>query len=296
MMEVLGSLLAIVSGILNFTAAILEKREGMKVLSSHRGRRFLFVLARRPAWVLAIAISAVAWVAEAASLALAPVTTVATLRNAGRGLLVVGGGRWLHERFSRWELVGVALASVGGAMTAIAGVDTSLSRRALCNLDQLTFGAGCAALAAVVAWAGPALEHRGAVGSGRRWKGSGPLSGVAVGLLFAATGVFTKEISDRVATYGAGSVRLILLSPAPWMMLLMAAWAQSLLQEGFRRANVAVVSSAAAAVASLGLICAGFTLYGERVAHASFAVALAGGTAISLLGTVMLLLFRPATA
>jgi len=296
MMVALGSLLAILSGMLNVTAATLEKREGMKVLSSHRGWRFLVLLVRRPVWVLALAISAVAWVAEAASLALAPVTTVATLRNAGRGLLVVTGGRWLNERFSRWELVGVALATAGGAVTAIAGVDTSVSRRTLSNLDQLTSGAGCAVLTAVVAWAGPTLEHKRTMGSGRRWKASGALSGVAVGLLFAATGVFTKEISDRVATYGVEAIRPIVLSPAPWMMLLMAAWAQSLLQEGFRRANVATVSSAAAAVASLGLICAGFTVYGERVVHVGLAVALAGGAAMSLLGTVLLLFFRPATA
>jgi hypothetical protein len=80
------------------------------------------------------------------------------------------------------------------------------------------------------------------------------------------------------------------------MMLWMAAWAQSLLQEGFHRANVAAVSAAAAAASSLGLICAGFVLYGERMVHTGFAVALAGGAAISLLGTGMLLFFRPATA
>jgi drug/metabolite transporter (DMT)-like permease len=296
MMVVLGSLLAIVSGMLNVAAAILEKREGMKSLSSHRGWRLLVVLARRPTWVLALAISAVAWVAEAASLALAPVTTVATLRNAGRGLLVVGGRRWLQERFSRWELVGVTLAAVGGAMTAIAGVDASVSRRPLSALDQFIFGAGCAVLAALGAWAGAAVEHRRIAGSGGRGVASGALSGVAVGLLFAATGVFTKEISDRVATHGAGSVRLVLLTPAPWMMLLMAAWAQSLLQDGFRRANVATVSSAAAATASLGLICAGFALYGERIGDAAFAMGLTGGVAISLLGTAMLLFFRPAAA
>jgi drug/metabolite transporter (DMT)-like permease len=281
---------------LNITAALLEKREGMRVAHAHRGWRFLFVLARRPAWVVALAISAVAWVAEAASLALAPVATVATLRNAGRGLLVAGGARWLQERFSRWELVGVALACVGGAMTAIAGVGTSVSRHLLSNLGQFSFAAACAALAGIVAWAGPALERRGAIGGVvGRWQASGAPLGVSVGLLFAATGVFTKEVADRVATYGAGSVRLIVLSPAFWMMPLMAAWAQSLLQEGFRRANVAAVSSAAAAVASLGLICAGFALYGERVVDTSSAAVLAGGAAISLLGTVMLVFFHPPT-
>jgi drug/metabolite transporter (DMT)-like permease len=296
-MLALGSLLATVSGMLYVTAAILEKREGMMVLATHRGWRLLAVLVRRPAWLLAIGISAVAWVAEAASLALAPVATVATLRNAGRGLLVVGGGRWLNERFSRWELVGVALAAAGGAVTAIAGVDTSVSRRTLSNLDQLTSGAGCALVAAVIAWAGSACGRRAVDGPGNgRRKKTGVLLGAAVGVLFTGTGIFTKEIADRVAVEGAGSVGLIVLSPAPWMMLLMGAGAQNLLQEGFRRANVAAVSSAAAATASLGLIAAGFALYGERVVHTAFVVALSVGAAVSLLGTALLVFFRPATA
>ena len=57
----------------------------MRSGAGRKGFRLLAVLARRPLWLLAMALSAVAWVAEAASLALAPVAVVATVRNAGRG-------------------------------------------------------------------------------------------------------------------------------------------------------------------------------------------------------------------
>ncbi|MGO9661052.1 MAG: hypothetical protein ACLP7F_22195, partial [Acidimicrobiales bacterium] len=83
-----GSLLALISGMFNATAAWLEKREGMRTATARTGLRLLAALARRPGWLAAMVLSALAWVGEAASLALAPVPIVATLRNAGRGLLV----------------------------------------------------------------------------------------------------------------------------------------------------------------------------------------------------------------
>ena len=118
-MLVIGSILALISGMFNACAAALEKREGMRSGTTKKGFRLLAVLATRPLWLLAMALSALGWVGEAASLALAPVPVVATVRNSGRGLLVLAGGRWLEERFSRLELAGVALASAGGVLTAI---------------------------------------------------------------------------------------------------------------------------------------------------------------------------------
>lgn len=295
-MLILGSLLAVVSGMFYVTAAIVQKREGMQVLPAHKGFRLLAALVRRPAWLLSVVISVVAWVAEAVSLALAPVATVTTLRNAGRGFLVVGGRRWLNESFSRWEIAGVALGGAGGALTAIAGVHSTVSRRTLSNFDQLATGVGCCLAAMGVVWAGSSLGQRAVEKSPEgRWHASGVLFGVAVGLLFAGTGVFTKEIADRVALHGAAAFELVVVSPAPWMLLLMGIWAQNLLQEGFRRANAAAVSSASAATASLGMICAGFTLYAERPLGGAFRL-LAAGAVISLLGTSMLFDFRPTSA
>jgi hypothetical protein len=103
-MLVLGSLLALISAMLNAGAAALEKREGMRNGTGRKGARLLAALARRPLWLVAMALSALAWSTEAASLTLAPVPVVATVRNAGRGLLVVGGGRWLEEHFKGFFL------------------------------------------------------------------------------------------------------------------------------------------------------------------------------------------------
>jgi drug/metabolite transporter (DMT)-like permease len=299
-MLVIGSLLALLSGMFNAAAAALEKREGMRTGLGQRGWRLLAALARRPAWLLAIGLSALAWVGEAASLALAPVPVTATLRNAGRGLLVVGGARWLKERFTFPELVGVVLASAGGVITAISVVNSGVQRRLLSNVTQLLVGAGCMLVAAAVAalsrWLAGEGRHsrKGKVVSPGREKAAGLIMGAAVGVLFAGTGVFTKEIGDRFAVYGLGGLRPVLLSTGTWLMVVMAVWAQSLIQQAFRHANAASVSAVNACVASLGLIGAGFALYGESLPKGAGAVLLVSGIVISLGGAALLIASRPA--
>ncbi len=292
-MVLVGSLLALISGMFNATAAWLEKREGMRTATASRGLRLLAALARRPAWLVAMVISALAWVGEAAALALAPVPVVATLRNAGRGLLVVGGGRWLDERFSRPELVGVALATAGGIITAVGAAHSAVVRKPLSNGAELAVGATCMLAAGLVAsfssrWASAPGEHR------RR--AAGVATGAAVGLLFAGTGVFTKEIGDRFALYGVGGLTAVLPSAGLWLMVLMSVWAQSLLQQAFRRANAASVSATNASVASLGLIAAGFVLYRQDLPAGAGAGLLIGGVVVSLAGTALLLGSRPVPA
>ncbi len=300
-MLVIGSLLALLSGVFNAAAAALEKREGMRTGLGRTGFGLLAALARRPAWLLAMALSALAWVGEAASLALAPVPVTATLRNAGRGLLVVGGARWLKERFTVPELVGVILASAGGVITAISVVNSEVPRRLLSNRTQLVVGASCmlaaflvAALSRWLAGEGRRRQAKGAAVSPGRGKVAGLVMGAAVGVLYAGTGIFTKEVGDRFAVYGLGGLKAVLLSTGTWMMVVMAVWAQSLIQQAFRHANAASVSAVNACLASLGLIGAGFALYGEALPQGPDAVLLVLGICISLGGAALLIASRPA--
>ncbi len=178
------------------------------------------------------------------------------------------------------------MASAGGILTTVSAADhTAVTRRPLSNLSELAVGAVCLVGAGVVAWCGSRLRGTGAA----RAKASGVGTGCAVGLLFAGTGVFTKEIGDRFALHGPLAVASVAASAGPWLMLVMAAWSQSLLQQAFRKANAATVSAANASVASLGLIGAGFALYGQAVPTGTGGVALLAGIAVSLAGTAMLL-------
>jgi hypothetical protein len=307
-MVLVGSLLALLSGMLNATAAWLEKREGMRTATTRSGMRLLAALARRPAWLAAMVLSALAWVGEAASLALAPVPIVATLRNAGRGLLVVGGGRWLNERFSRLEILGVALASGGGIITAIGAANSKVVHKPLSNWTEIVVGASCILAAGVVSGLSSRLSPSrlspsrlspsglGATGDDHRRKAAGIATGAAVGLLYAGTGVFTKEIGDRFAIYGIGGLTAVLPSAGIWLMVLMSVWAQSLLQQAFRRANAASVSAANASVASLGLIGAGFALYHQGLPGGAGTALLLGGIIVSVAGTLLLVGSKPVPA
>ncbi|MGC9220936.1 MAG: hypothetical protein ACP5H2_06225, partial [Solirubrobacteraceae bacterium] len=84
-MLILGGFLALICGLTNSAAAVLEKHVMMRVGTAKHGVALLVVLARRPLWVLAMALSFVAWLAEAGALGLAPVPVVTTLRSLGRG-------------------------------------------------------------------------------------------------------------------------------------------------------------------------------------------------------------------
>jgi hypothetical protein len=269
-MLIAGSLLALLCGAANSAAAALEKREMMQSKPSARGLRLLVILVRRPWWLMAMALSFVAWVAEAGALGLAPVPVVTTLRSAGRGGLVLAGHRWLDERFGRFELLGVAMLMVGGALTTssvASGHSTSPPLSALAEV----------AVAAVAIVAAAALAAT---------TSSGFVTGSAVGILFVATGVFTKEIGDRVVRDGAAGLIRVLITPGPWLMVALSVWAISLLQHAFTRANAATVSAAATTVSANGLILAGALLYHQPLASGANIVPLTIGIVISALGAL----------
>jgi multidrug transporter EmrE-like cation transporter len=278
-MLLVGSLLALVCGLANSAAAVLEKREMVRDDPRVRGPRVLLALARRPTWIAAMILSEAAWVAEALALALAPVPVVATLRVLGRGGLVLAGRRWLGEQFGRVELAGIALLLLGGILTAVSVASSTGAQPPLSALREVAVAAAAVLLAGL-------LSRRG----------GGARSGAAVGVLFAATGVFTKEIGDRVIRHGLAGLPPLLATPGPWMMIALTVWALSLLQHAFARANAATVSAASTTVSSTGLIIAGTVLYHEPLASGLDVIPLALGLAASAAGAILVAIHGSVTA
>jgi hypothetical protein len=266
----LGSALALICGLANSAAAALEKREMVQVGVDERGLRLLATLARRPWWLLAMALSLLAWAAEAGSLGLVPVPVVTSLRSLGRGGLVAIGHRWLDERFTRLELAGVILLAIGGVLVASSVITSGAAAPPLSDLTEVLTALALSIPAAFLARSP-----------------SGILKGAAVGILFVATGVFTKEISDRVVREGGGAVA-VLLTPGPWLMIALSAWSLSLIQHAFARANAASVSAASTTVSANGLILAGVLLYHEPLAHGADLIPLVLGIVLSAVGAVAL--------
>jgi hypothetical protein len=270
-MFLLGSALALICGLANSAAATLEKREMMQIGGGERGLALLTTLFRRPWWLLAMALSLLAWAAEAGSLGLVPVPVVTSLRSLGRGGLVMAGHRWLGERFTPIELTGVLLLAVGGVLVASSVITSGAAARPLSDLTEVL----TAVVLSVPAWL-LARSH------------SGILKGAAVGVLFAATGVFTKEIADRVVRDGGAAVLKLLVTPGPWLLIALSAWSLSLIQRAFARANAASVSAASTTVSANGLILAGVLLYHEPLAHGAELVPLVLGIVLSAIGAVAL--------
>jgi hypothetical protein len=267
----LGSALALICGLANSAAAALEKREMMRVGVGERGLALLATLFRRPWWLLAMALSLLAWAAEAGSLGLVPVPVVTSLRGLGRGGLVLAGHRWLGERFTKIELTGVLLLALGGVLVAASVITSGAAAPPLSDLTEVL----TAVVLSIPAWL-LARSH------------SGILKGAAVGVLFAATGVFTKEIADRVVRDGLAGVPKLLVTPGPWLMIVLSAWSLSLIQHAFARANAASVSAASTTVSANGLILAGVLLYHEPLAHGAELVPLVLGIVLSAIGAVAL--------
>lgn len=264
--------MALACGVAHSVAAALEKRESVAVGGAGRGLRLLVVLVRRRWWLLAMALSVVGWATEAAALALAPIPVVTTLRGAGRGVLVVVGRRWLDESFGGVELAGVGLLAGGGILAALGAASGGPVAGPLSNLAELAVGAAVV-VPALLAWR---ARH-------------GLLTAAVAGLLFAATGVYTKEIGDRVARHGLAGILPLAATPGPWLMVAMSVWAISLLQSAFRYANAASVAAANATVSSAGLIVAGVILYRQPVASGAFgATLLSVGVVVATLGVVAL--------
>lgn len=271
-MLIIGSLLALLCGLANSAAAALEKREVMRGGNSSGGFRRLAALARRGWWMVAMALSLLAWCAEAGALGLAPVPLVTTLRSAGRGGLVVAGHRWLGERFRRVELAAIALLAAGGILTASSVASTNAAAPPLSDITELLVALAATLLVAVL-------------GRSRR----GLVLGAAVGVLFIATGVFTKEIGDRIVRDGAAGVLPLLLTPGPWLSVAFSVWAFSLLATAFERANTATVSATTTTVSANGLIAAGVLLYHQPLAASSMTVPLVAGLVLSAVGAVALI-------
>lgn len=267
----LGSALALVCGLANSAAAALEKREMMKLGAGQHGRGLLLRLAHRPLWLVAMVLSLVAWIAEAGALGTVPVPVVTSLRSLGRGGLVLAGHRWLGERFGAVELSGVVLLGLGGVLVASSVIASGAAAPPLSGLTEVSTAIALSLPAALLA------RSR-----------SGLLKGAAVGILFVATGVFTKEIADRVVRDGGAAIFKLLLTPGPYLMVALSVWSLSLIQRAFARANAASVSAASTTVSANGLIIAGVLLYHEPLARGTDLIPLIAGIVLSAIGAIAL--------
>src|SRR2546425_3532542 len=144
-----GAALAVLAGLGYNAAAAVEKREAIEV--TPQISQILFALARRRLWLAANLLAIVAWTAQVAALALAPIALVMPLMGAGAALLVALGVRWLGERFGKLELLAIASAGVGAAVAASAVAGSPVAPAPLFGADLAGRGVVSTAPAARIA-------------------------------------------------------------------------------------------------------------------------------------------------
>jgi drug/metabolite transporter (DMT)-like permease len=264
-----GAIIAVATGVAYNLGAALQKREAVEL--SVGTKHLLRQLAKRKVWLAATALSTFAWVGQVASLALAPVALVVPLLATGSAVLVVLGVRFLHERFRKPELIGVALVAIGAGAAGAAEAGSTASHTQLRFFVQFMIVIVAAVCALVV------VRRR-----------SGVAYGAASGFGFAAVAIFSKEIGDGFANKGMRAVPHLLASPAPYLLLGVSLGALSLLQAGFQRGNAASVMAALSVPESIGPLIAGFWLYHEKYPHGVAAGVLPAGLLCAITGSALL--------
>ncbi|HJT37070.1 MAG TPA: hypothetical protein VJ818_01490 [Actinomycetota bacterium] len=262
-------MIAVATGVAYNLGAALQKREAVKV--GIGTKRLLRALVKRKGWLVATALSTIAWVGQVVALALAPVALVVPLLATGSAVLVVLGVRYLHERFRTPELIGVTFVAIGAAAAGAAEAGSTASHRPLRFTVQILIALVAAVLASFV------LRRR-----------SGVAYGAASGFGFAAVAIFSKEIGDAFANKGWGAVPHLLATPAPYLLAATSLAALSLLQAGFQRGNAASVMAALSVPESIGPLIAGFWLYHEPYPHGLAAGVLPVGLAFAITGSALL--------
>jgi len=264
----LGLAMAVLAGMGFSVAAAMQKHEALRF--DEAPFRLLQRLARRWLWLAAMVVDVGSWVAQATALALAPIAVAVPLMGLGTALLVALGVIALHERFTVGEVLAIGMTVTGASGAAVASGRSLPARASLDPWVQV----GVATIAIVASFAIARVR-------------SGAAYGLAAGVLYAASAVFTKEVGDRFAVLGWGAVGELAKSPAPWLLIPLGLIALAYVMSGFRLANAAAVLATLSAVDSVGLILAGFLLYHERYPVGGAGVLLAASLVTSLMGIVL---------
>jgi len=268
-MSLPGAILSLAAGAGSSLAAALQKREALRVdapVTTILGR-----LAKRPLWLLAMALDASSWGVLAAAMALAPIAVVLPLQGAGNALLVPIGVRLLGERYKGGETLAILLVLAGAALVTAAGSGVAAAHTAL---------------PAAALWAVAGAAAAGAFLTARLR--SGVACGATAGVLYAATAIFTKEVGNRFAEEGVHAIGTLAVMPAAWVFVLLGVVALAFIHTGFKRENAATVAAVMTAIATVLPVLAGFVLYKELFPRGGAGALLAVGLLLSVGGMVAL--------
>src|SRR4051794_30527116 len=158
-------------------------------------------------WTLGILVAMAGWGLHVAGLALAPISLVQSVIAGGLALLTVVADKLFGFTITRREWIGVALTAAGLAILAATLGNTGDSKHAAWEAGTLLAYTGTLALLALACCA---------IVQGDSPR-TGPVLGVAAGLLWGASDVSIKALSGRLGDLGIG----VLIHPLALAILIL---------------------------------------------------------------------------
>ena len=210
-------------------------------------------------WTIGFLVAFAAWTLHVAALSVAPLSLVETTLSGGLLLLAWLAERWFGVRVGPREWVGLLLCAVGLALLAVTsagggGASSRYSVEAMAAVEAASVAVGAALLLS---------GSRGTPG-----RASGPVLGIAAGLLLGVANVAVKALTSTVP----GDV-LSILSPWTAMGLLAGAGAFLALARGMQTGGAIPVITLSSVCANLASVAGGIAVFGDPVGDDPLAIA-----------------------
>jgi hypothetical protein len=257
----LGILLALACALVANVGLLCKYRGAMAspTVELRRPLHSAVALFRSRWWTIGFVVAFAAWTLHVAALSMAPLSLVETTISGGLLLLAWLAERWFGVRVGPREWIGLALCAVGLGLLAVtsAGGGGTSSRYSV--EAMAAFEAGFVAV-------GIALLLSGSAGSPRR--SSGPLLGIAAGLLLGVSNVAVKALTATVP----GDL-LSILSPWTLTALVAGAGAFLALARGLQTGGAIPVITLSSVCANLASVGGGILVFGDPMGSDPLAIA-----------------------
>ena len=229
-------------------------------ISARRPVRTSLALFRARDYTIGILVATASWGLHVAALSLAPISLVQSVIAGGLVLLTVLADRIFAHRVTRREWIGVALTALG--LSFLAATMSGAGDEA-----HSDYGAGTLALyAGLLAGAG-----LGAAASGwRRGRAGAPLVGVGAGLLWGASDVSIKALSDSLENDGW----LVIIHPLAFVIATLSLIGLTVSARSLQQGAAVPVIAATSAAANLVTIASGPIVFDEPMPDDPFGFAL----------------------
>jgi hypothetical protein len=247
-LELLFALATAFTSILGF---LLKHRGAGQVplIDARRPVRTSLALFRARDYTVGILVATASWGLHVAALSLAPISLVQSVIAGGLVLLTVLADRIFAHRVTRREWIGVACTALGLSFLAATMSGTGEEAHSDYGAGTLAIYAGLLAVAGIGA----------AAGGWQRGRAGAPLVGVGAGLLWGASDVSIKALSDSLENDGW----LVIAHPLALVIATLSLIGLTVSARSLQQGAAVPVIAATSAAANLVTIASGPIVFGE---------------------------------